>query len=116
MQGSGNEGDRETFEDAYNLFVDFKRSEESRSQKTHDEQVPSNSHGARPVHLIIMMIKSIRTSRLSIKNSLPDRGTGRSERGRYESERNMPAKRGKVGVGATVESLGFRVKGLGFRV
>jgi len=30
----------------------------------------SNSHGAGPVHLIIMMIKWIRTSRLSIKNSL----------------------------------------------
>jgi len=30
----------------------------------------SNSHGARPVHLIIMMIKWIRTSRLSMKNSL----------------------------------------------
>jgi len=30
----------------------------------------SNSHGARPVHLIIAMIKWIRTSRLSIKNSL----------------------------------------------
>ena len=30
----------------------------------------SNSHGARPVHLIITMIKLIRTSRLSIKNSL----------------------------------------------
>jgi len=29
----------------------------------------SNSHGARPVHLIITMIKWIRTSRLSIKNS-----------------------------------------------
>ena len=39
-----------------------------------DEKLPgkenSNSHGARPVHLIIMMIKWIRTSRLSIKNSL----------------------------------------------
>jgi len=33
----------------------------------------SNSHGARPVHLIITMIKWIRTSRLSIKNSLPGR-------------------------------------------
>jgi len=32
----------------------------------------SNSHGARPVHLIITMIKWIRTSRLSIKNSLSD--------------------------------------------
>ena len=30
----------------------------------------SNSHGARPVHLIITMIKWIRTSKLSIKNSL----------------------------------------------
>jgi len=30
----------------------------------------SNSHGARPVHLIITMIRWIRTSRLSIKNSL----------------------------------------------
>jgi len=28
------------------------------------------SHGARPVHLIITMIRWIRTSRLSIKNSL----------------------------------------------
>ena len=30
----------------------------------------SNSHGAKPVHLIITMIKWIRTSKLSIKNSL----------------------------------------------
>ena len=30
----------------------------------------SNSHGARPVHLIIAMIKWIRTSRLSVNNSL----------------------------------------------
>ena len=30
----------------------------------------SNSHGARPVHLIITTIKWIPTSRLSIKNSL----------------------------------------------
>ena len=30
----------------------------------------SNSHGARPVHLIITMIKWIQTSRLSIKNFL----------------------------------------------
>jgi len=30
----------------------------------------SNSHGARPVHLMITMIQWIRTSRLSIKNSL----------------------------------------------
>ena len=30
----------------------------------------SNSHGARPVHLIVSMIKWIRTGGLSIKNSL----------------------------------------------
>ena len=30
----------------------------------------SDSHGARPVHLIITMIRWIRTSMLSIKNSL----------------------------------------------
>ena len=39
-----------------------------------DARIPgkgySNSHGTRPVHLIITMIKWIRTSRLSIKNSL----------------------------------------------
>ena len=33
-------------------------------------KVNSNSHGARPVHPIITMIKWIRTSRLSMKNSL----------------------------------------------
>jgi len=31
---------------------------------------PSHSHGERPVHLIVTTIKWIRTSRLSIKNSL----------------------------------------------
>ena len=36
----------------------------------------SNSHGARPVHLIIMMIKWIRTSRVSIKNSVSLHGFG----------------------------------------
>ena len=36
----------------------------------------SNSHGAWPVHLIISMIKWIRASRLSIKNSLYRRWTG----------------------------------------
>ena len=34
----------------------------------------SNTHGARPIHLIITMIKLIRTSRLSITNSLSDLG------------------------------------------
>ena len=39
-----------------------------------DERLPrkgnSNSHGSRPVHLIITMIKWILTSRLSMKKSL----------------------------------------------
>ena len=34
----------------------------------------SNSHGARPVHLIIILMKWIRTSRLSKKNSLSTLG------------------------------------------
>ena len=37
----------------------------------------STSHGARPVHQIISMIKWIWTSKLSIKHSLPGRQTGR---------------------------------------
>ena len=37
----------------------------------------SNSHGARPVHRIITMIKWIRTSRLSIKNYLAHKKAGR---------------------------------------
>ena len=46
-----------------------------RSQKV-DVRLPgkgnSNSHGARPVHLILTMIKWIWTSSLSIKNSASD--------------------------------------------
>jgi len=52
----------------------------------------ANSHGARPVHLIITMIMWIRTSSLSIKNSLSghligslgplERGWGRGTRAR----------------------------------
>jgi len=41
----------------------------------------SNAHGARPVHLIIMMIKWIWTSRLSIKNSLSRSRSGREKAG-----------------------------------
>ena len=51
------------------------------------EKGNSNSHGARPVHYIISMIKWIRTSRLSVKNSLSRRrapaevaGEGRDHR------------------------------------
>jgi len=41
----------------------------------------SNSHSARPVHLIIKMIKWIRTSRLSIKDSLCRARMGRGRSG-----------------------------------
>ena len=45
------------------------------AQFTIDVRLPgkgnSNSHGARPIHLIITMIKWIRTSRMPIKKSLP---------------------------------------------
>jgi len=40
----------------------------------------SNSHGARPVHLIITMIKWIRTRRLSIKKSLSVPGPQAAQR------------------------------------
>ena len=49
----------------------------------------SNSHGARPVHQIISVIKWIRTSRLSIKNSLSgyrDAGRGGVDRPGGEGE------------------------------
>ena len=42
------------------------------------EKGNSNSHGARPVQLIITMIKYIRTSRLSIENSLSSAGVSRT--------------------------------------
>ena len=49
------------------------RAQDRRSTRKVDIRLPgkgnSNSHGARPVHLIISMVKWLRTSRLSIKNS-----------------------------------------------
>ena len=45
-----------------------------------------NSHGARPVHLIITMIKWIGTSRLSTKNSVSLRG----ERAKAAEESKQP--------------------------
>jgi len=48
----------------------------------------SNSHGARPVRLIITMMQWIRTSRLSIKNSL---SLGRGDRGARTSGRSHAA-------------------------
>jgi len=59
----------------------------------------SNSRGARPVHLIITMIKWIRTSRLSIKNSL-------------SSGARLSCALGRV----RVSGLGFGVLGLGFGI
>ena len=51
-----------------------------RDAKTVDVRLPGKgnliSHGARPVHLIITMIKWIRTGRLSIQNSLSSAGLG----------------------------------------
>ena len=44
-------------------------------------KVNPNSHGTRPVHLIITMIQWIRTSRLSIKNSLSLQAAARGEAG-----------------------------------
>ena len=78
-----------------------------------------NSHGARPVHLIITIVKCIRTSRLSIKNSLY-----RQSLERVCLERLL----GKVWRGFTGEGFGavqsswvesihiwFKVEGQGFR-
>ena len=54
------------------------------SERAVDVRLPrggnSNSHGARPVHLIITMIKWIRTSRLTTKNSRSDQHVFPSER------------------------------------
>ena len=50
----------------------------------------SNSHDARPVHLIIPMIKWIRTSRLSIKNSLSLSPGGIARRKRFTIRTNTP--------------------------
>ena len=56
----------------------------------------SNAHGARPVHLIITMIKWIQTSRLSIKNSLEqEAGVGAPLRGRRRGRQS-----GEVAMGA----------------
>jgi len=61
----------------------------------------SNSHGARPVHQIIAMIKWIRTSRLSIKNSLSLRVTWDGAGGRGGSG-------GEVGSRGTEGSSQFK--------
>ena len=74
-----------------------------------DERLPgkgnSNSHGARLVHLIITMIKWIRTSRLSRKNSLSRTRGGRPRHlGRHVWEAGQ-----LVVVPPRLEFGGFRV-------
>ena len=84
----------------------------------------SKSHGARPAHLIITMIKWIRTSRLSIKISLSGipatrRGSVRSAARILRFERvppPPPEARSRASGRYLVEGLGFGVEGLGFRV
>jgi len=71
----------------------------------------SNSHGAWPVHLIITMIKWIRTSRLSIKNSL-SRG-GLLKGGRSSLHQTVQF-RAEVS-GLRVEGSSFAVYGCGVR-
>jgi len=76
----------------------------------------SNSHGARPVHLIITMTKWIRTSRLSIKNSLSlsDLGDklleveGRGDR--------PPVPAALCDLHRKGDGSGFRVQGSGFMI
>ena len=50
----------------------------------------ANSHGARPVHLIITMIKWFRTSRLSIKNSLSSKSSPSAEERMAEGQTTGP--------------------------
>ena len=46
------------------------RLESNKEEDDDEDRSQVNSHGARPVHLIITMIKWMRTSRLSIQNTL----------------------------------------------
>ena len=52
-----------------------------------------NSHGARPVHLIIAMIKWIRTSRLSLKNSFSQSARRKRERKKSTSAQHRASAR-----------------------
>ena len=62
-----------------------------------------NSHGARPVHQIIAMIKWIRTRKLSMSNSLSNRSSAKG------------SGFGVQGSGFRVQISGFRVQGSGLR-
>jgi len=84
------------------------------------EKGNSNSHGARPVHLIITTIKWIRTSRLSIKNSvlysLCTVEGASAEEAHDEDLLLLPVGCGVKGSGFRVQGSGFRVQGSGFRI
>ena len=70
----------------------------------------SNSHGTRPVHLIITMITWIWTSGLSIKNSLS--AVCGAVSGSWFVVRDLV--RGVWGLGFRVQGAGFELKGFGF--
>jgi len=94
-------------------WVDDGEGKGGRESRQVDIRLPgkgnSNSHGARPFHLIISMTKWIRTSRSSIKNSL--------SRDRLRTKREVAFKKTRVqGSGFRVQGSGFRVQGSGFRV
>ena len=83
----------------------------------------SNSHGARPVHLIISMTKWIRTGRLSTKNSHTVLGIGRDtleygENGRDLALSGFPELSDQTDTQSLPNLLlsWFGVEGLGSRV
>ena len=85
-------------------------------------EMNSTSHGARPVHLIITMMKWIRTSRLSIKNSLSTLNTYRWNRVEHLGHRvevlGLKASHPSASaIGSQIPPLsGFRVQDLACRV
>jgi len=77
------------------LCLSLVSGDETRRRRKVDVRLPgkgnSNSHGARPDHLIITMMVWIRTSRLSIKNSLSGDETSRRRRRRRRRGRGQTA-------------------------
>ena len=95
----------------------------------------SFSHGARPVHQIISMIKWIRTNKFPIKKSLSpglrrvaqgvpppregvcgrkcERGCLWEREGEPRRDRDLTA---RMAASFRVQGLGFKVKGVGFKV
>ena len=74
----------------------------------------SNSHGARPVHQIITMMKLTRTSRLSIKNALSHwEGLGFRDLGFRVFDLKTC---GRTAFPVPDPGLGFRVEGFGCKV